>query len=70
MNRTINKHELYYTVLAVSSLLSWATDHHGKIYAWESPDWRAGGEPRYQQHLNKAQEEIAAALAQIKKLDE
>ncbi len=65
--RTISRDELLYTVQAASQILSWATDHHGMIFAHETPgfDPRNPTEPAWLAHLHHAQEDLSMALAEI-----
>jgi hypothetical protein len=65
--RTISRDELFYTVQAASQILSWATDHHGMIFAHETPgfDPRNTTEPAWLAHLHHAQEDLSMALAEI-----
>jgi hypothetical protein len=63
--RTISRDELFYTVQAASQILSWATDHHGMIFAHETPGFDPGTEPAWLAHLHHAQEDLSMALAEI-----
>jgi hypothetical protein len=63
--RTISRDELFYTVQAASQILSWATDHHGMIFAHETPGFDPRTEPSWLAHLHHAQEDLSMALAEI-----
>lgn len=63
--RTISRDELFYTVQAASQILSWATDHHGMIFAHETPGFDPRTEPAWLAHLHLAQEHLGMALAEI-----